>query len=271
MADSEENKNDKPQHVEVDEVQSFGGGQIKSIEPIAEGDTEHGVHGDFHAYSGGDIVEHATTSISPIMWVFYATLIIIILLTLLFTGAIPGLHMGSVGYARPVYTTNTGYANVQKMMQTNASYAAMTSPALIDMYQLPRPVNQNLQGAISAGSDVYQHYCIGCHGPNQDGNGPNAVSLNPMPRNLRNNAFMQAMSYQRIWTSIHKGVPGTAMPRWENTLNDTQIQDVIAYVFSLSAPTDPKTGDFIRPSPEAIAGSSPAAQPGGGATANVTP
>jgi hypothetical protein len=31
------------------------------------------------------------------------------------------------------------------------------------------------------------------------------------------------MSLQRIETSIHKGVPGTAMPRWENTLTDTQI------------------------------------------------
>ena len=50
---------------------------------------------------------------------------------------------------------------------------------------------------------------------------------------------MQAMSYQRIWTSLHKGVYGTAMPRWENTLTDTQFKDVIVYVFSLTAPTTP--------------------------------
>ena len=47
---------------------------------------------------------------------------------------------------------------------------------------------------------------------------------------------MQAMSYQRITTSLHKGVPGTAMPRWENTLTDAEIGDVIAYVFSLTSP-----------------------------------
>ncbi len=142
---------------------------------------------------------------------------------------------------------------------------------MIDMYQLPRPSDQNLQGAISAGSDVYQKYCIGCHGPNQDGAGPNAVSLNPSPRNLRNTAFFQAMSYQRAWTSVHQGVPGSAMPRWENTLSDRQIQDVICYVFSLTAPTDPKTGDFVRPSAQDLAGQSPASQPGGGAALNVTP
>ena len=86
---------------------------------------------------------------------------------------------------------------------------------------------------------MYQTYCIGCHGPNQDGNGVNASSLNPKPRNLHDAPFMQAMSYERIWTSLHKGVYGTAMPRWENTLTPEQFKDVIVYVFSLTAPTAP--------------------------------
>ncbi len=144
---------------------------------------------------------------------------------------------------------NTGYNNVAAIMKQNASSAALLSPAYIDMYELPHPGSPNLDAAISHGSDLYQTYCIGCHGPNQDGAGPNAVSLNPSPRNLRNVNFMQAMSLQRINTSIHKGVPGTAMPRWENTLNDNQIDDIICYVFSLTAPTDPKTGKFIKPAP----------------------
>ena len=74
-----------------------------------------------------------------------------------------------------------------------------------------------------------------------------------MPRNLRNTAFMQAMSYQRIWTSLHKGVQGTAMPRWENTLTDDQIREVITYVLSLTAPTD-ADGKFIRPTAAAVEG-----------------
>jgi mono/diheme cytochrome c family protein len=259
MADSE-NK-----HVEIDEVQEFGGGEIKSVEPIAEGDTQHGVHGNFHEYSGGQVLERTDTTLSPILWWFYATVILVIVATLLVSGAIPGVRLGSKGYARPTLTTNTGYNNIQGIMQNQASYAALTSPAYIDMYQLPRPNGQTLPQAISAGSDVYQSYCIGCHGPNQDGAGPNAVSLNPSPRNLRDQPFMQAMSYQRIWTSVHKGVPGTAMPRWENTLSDTQISDVICYVFSITAPVD-KSGNYIKPSPTDIAGSTPAASPAMGAT-----
>ena len=52
------------------------------------------------------------------------------------------------------------------------------------------------------------------------------------------------MSLQRISTSVHKGVPGTAMPRWESQLSDDQIKDVILYVFSLTAPVDAK-GNFV--------------------------
>ena len=268
--DSEENK-----HIEIDEVQEFSGGEISSIEPIAEGDTKHGVHGAFHEYSGGQILERTDTVISPIIWVFWSFVGVCIIAAVVFLGLIPrsltgGVQIGGGGqYDRPEGTTTQGYMSATAAMNTNASFVVLTSPALIDMYELPRPKGQELlgsHGAISAGSDVYQQYCIGCHGPNQDGNGPNSVSLDPKPRNLRDEPFMQAMSYQRIWTSVHKGVPGTAMPRWENVITDAQIQDVICYVLSLTAPTDPKSGQFIRPSAQDIAGSSPASQSGLGAT-----
>ena len=44
----------------------------------------------------------------------------------------------------------------------------------------------------------------------------------------------ETMTYQRINTSLHYGVHGTAMPRWENTLSEHEIQEVIAYVLSLT-------------------------------------
>jgi mono/diheme cytochrome c family protein len=224
---------------EVSEVQSFSGGQIKSIEPIAE------VH-ELHDYSGGEIVEHTSTTLSPILWGFWAVVVVVIIGTLLLSGAIPGVRMGSIGYPRPVDSTNAGYMALQSEMTTAAStYGnAHDQSQYIDMYLLPLPSGQNLTEAIAAGTDIYQNKCIGCHGPNQDGNGPNAISLNPAPRNLRDVPFMQAMSLNRISTSIHKGVPGTAMPRWEGTLSEDQIHDVIAYVFSLTAPTDTK-GNFV--------------------------
>ena len=244
---------DEQKTTEISEVQNFAGGDVKSIEPIAE------VHETMHEYSGGEIVEHTNTTISPILWGFWAIVLVGIVATLLATGAIPGIHFMGRSYARPVLTNNMGYAAVAADMGRNAggmaTYAAMTSPAYIDMYRLPLPGGENLDKSVANGAQIYQTYCIGCHGPNQDGNGPNSLTLNPMPRNLRNAPFMQAMSYQRIWTSLHKGVQGTAMPRWENTLSDDQIREVISYVFSLTAPTD-ANGKYIRPSMGAMAGSS---------------
>ena len=45
---------------EIDEVHSFGGGDIKSVEPIAE------VHREpSHQYSGGEVVERTSTDHQP--------------------------------------------------------------------------------------------------------------------------------------------------------------------------------------------------------------
>lgn len=242
---------------EIDEVQSFSGGQIKTVEPEAEV-TEH-----LHHYSGGDIVERSDTRISPWLWGFWAVVIVGIIFTLLFwflpgffNPTMKGVNARANDWGGTVVVGQPGLGNYNQLsgqMQTQMTNSVLTSPSYINMYRLPLPAGQNLNQAISKGSDVYQTYCIGCHGPNQDGNGPNSVSLDPRPRNLRDVPFMQAMSYQRIWTSVHKGVPGTAMPRWENTLNDSQIQDVIAYVFSLTAPQD-SNHNFIQPSATEIAG-----------------
>jgi len=252
-------------HKEIDEVKSFSGGQIKSVEPDVEV-TEH-----LHHYSGGDIIERSDTKITPWYWgVCVVTLIVIAggLAVVFLPGVIKpgtGETPKSTGFGATYMVGQPGIGNygaVSNTMQTETASEAMTSPAFIDMHRLPLPPGQNLDQAISKGTDVYQTYCIGCHGPNQDGNGVNSVSLDPKPRNLRDAPFIQAMSYQRIWTSVHKGVPGTAMPRWENTLNDTQFEDVIAYVFSLTAPKDATTGKFLSPSPAEIAGSAAAAGTG---------
>jgi mono/diheme cytochrome c family protein len=239
-------------HTEIDEVKSFSGGQIKSVEPEVE-TTEH-----IHHYSGGDIIERTDTRITPWYWGVVIVSLVVIVFGIIFY-VLPGLinpaMRGSEARAGNAAGGIGNYGNLSATMQSQMVSQEMTSPTFIDMHRLPLPAGQNLDQAISKGADVYQTYCIGCHGPNQDGNGVNSVSLDPKPRNLRDAPFMQAMSYQRIWTSVHKGVPGTAMPRWENTLNDTQFEDVIAYVFSLTAPKDATTGKFLTPTPAEIAGS----------------
>lgn len=255
MADTSKETHVEKQTTEIDEVQSFGGGDVKSVEPVAE------VHEEFHHYSGGQIVEHATTQVSPWLWGFWAIVIAVIFGTVIVMGGVPGLRLGKTQYAYNPERTAKGYADVQAEMSQVITTTPATQQTYFTMSSLNTAIGEgkNLDDNIAAGQDLYQHYCIGCHGPNQDGAGPNAVNLNPAPRNLRNAPFMQAMSLQRIETSLHKGVPGTAMPRWENSLNDTQINQLIIYVLSLSAPVDDK-GKFVDP----LSGvGSPSASPSG--------
>jgi mono/diheme cytochrome c family protein len=185
----------------------------------------------FHYYSGGEVKEIEGTRVSPVLWGFWTVVIIGAVGYFLFGGALGP----SVGGFKPVGGSKANLNSLQADLNAHES-AAGVSYASVDLNQLPIPPGQNITQAIAAGTTVYQSYCIGCHGPNQDGNGVNAQELNPKPRNLRDAPFMQSMSYQRITTSVHKGVPGTAMPRWENLLSENQIADVIAYVFSLTSP-----------------------------------
>jgi mono/diheme cytochrome c family protein len=259
MADTSKETHVEKQTTEINEVQSFGGGDVKSVEPVAE------VHDDFHHYSGGQIIEHTTTTVSPWLWAFWAFVIAGIIGALLISGAIPGVKLGSVSYPYNTERTAKGYQQVQSEMSSVITTVSPTQQTYFTMSALNDQIGggKSLTDNINSGQDLYQHYCIGCHGPNQDGAGPNAVNLNPAPRNLRNAPFMQAMSLQRIETSIHKGVPGTAMPRWENTLTDTQINELIVYVLSLSSPVDDK-GNFVDPLSGAGSSSASPAGPTGG-------
>lgn len=187
----------------------------------------------FHYYSGGEIKELSTTGVSPTLFWLWGIVIIGAICYFLFGGAL-GPKFG--GFQPPGNT-----AVSRESMREDLNQGVGVQLASLNLNNLPRPAGQTVPQAIDAGSQVYQTYCIGCHGPNQDGNGVGAGSLNPKPRNLHDAPFMQAMSYERIWTSVHKGVYGTAMPRWENTLSDPQFKDVILYVLSLTSPTAPSS------------------------------
>ena len=188
----------------------------------------------FHYYSGGEVKELEHTRISPWLYGVWGIVILGAVFWFLYGGALgPNRQLGALG--RGFQPTGNTTENQEALRADISNGTAILTS--LDINQVPRPAGQTLQQATDAGSQVYQTYCVGCHGPNQDGNGVGASALNPKPRNLRDAPFIQAMSYQRIWTSLHKGVYGTAMPRWENTLTDTEFKDVIVYVFSLTAPT----------------------------------
>jgi mono/diheme cytochrome c family protein len=193
--------------------------------------------GHYHYYSGGEVKELADTRVPPALWIFYYLLIFCAIISIFWLGAL-GPRLSPTGPYRPPNGSFKELSALQAQLNLQA-FPADTSPsAEFDLSRIA-PQGQSVAVAIDKGSDVYQTYCFGCHGPNQDGNGVNAASLNPKPRNLRDAPFMQAMSFQRILTSIHKGVPGTAMPRWENSLTEIQMRDAACYVLSLTSPKMP--------------------------------
>lgn len=90
---------------------------------------------------------------------------------------------------------------------------------------------------VEAGKGVYQERCSPCHGVDGDGNGPVAPFLNPRPRDftrglfkLRSTATGEPPLDSDLIQTVKKGIPGTAMPTWEGTLSEDEIQNVVAYI-----------------------------------------
>src|SRR5580692_3714011 len=78
---------------------------------------------------------------------------------------------------------------------------------------------------VEEGKRLFQEACSSCHGQNgAGGHGPSLVD------GRRVNGLDDAQLLQ----SIRKGVPGTDMP--PSTLPEPQLQQVVAFVRSLSAP-----------------------------------
>jgi mono/diheme cytochrome c family protein len=90
---------------------------------------------------------------------------------------------------------------------------------------------------------LYRRYCIGCHGPNGDGNGENAPWVNPefpKPRDFTLGLFKCRSTPSGsipldsdLFDTIGRGVFTTAMPIWI-PLTDQNRADLVAYIKTFS-------------------------------------
>jgi mono/diheme cytochrome c family protein len=60
--------------------------------------------------------------------------------------------------------------------------------------------------------EAYEIHCMQCHGQSLAGNGPVSEWIYPVPKNLRNPAFMNGLTKEKAFYSITHGVKGTPMP-----------------------------------------------------------
>ncbi len=64
---------------------------------------------------------------------------------------------------------------------------------------------------LDKGKTVYTTNCLACHGDKGDGNGPAGAMMKPKPRNLGTEAYKQGETPEKVFTTLTKGVPNTAM------------------------------------------------------------
>ncbi len=95
-------------------------------------------------------------------------------------------------------------------------------------------------GNVKHGKELYQRYCIFCHGPHGDGTGESAPYLNPKPRDFTLGTFKCRSTPtgslpldSDLYETISRGIYASAMPSW-NALTRQQRVDLIAYIKSFA-------------------------------------
>jgi mono/diheme cytochrome c family protein len=103
----------------------------------------------------------------------------------------------------------------------------------------------NLTGNAEAGKQLFQRYCIGCHGSKGDAKGENAPFVvgpleDPLPRNFTQGLFKCRSTPtgsipldSDLFDTITRGVYTTYMPPWR-PLTPSQRADLVAYIKTFS-------------------------------------
>jgi mono/diheme cytochrome c family protein len=99
----------------------------------------------------------------------------------------------------------------------------------------------NLTGHAEPGKQLYRRFCIGCHGPDGNGEGMNAQWIDPKPRDFtiatfkcRSTPTGTLPTDQDLFNAITRGFVTTNMPSWE-PLTPQQRADLVAFVKTWSA------------------------------------
>ena len=93
---------------------------------------------------------------------------------------------------------------------------------------------RNQASSIAAGSVIYEQNCVVCHGEEGRGDGPLAASLSPKPVDLREHTAAHTESV--LYQFISRGVQGTAMPAFEESLSDEERWHVLNFIVDAFPP-----------------------------------
>lgn len=103
-----------------------------------------------------------------------------------------------------------------------------------DKYNVPVPEATAEQ--IELGKEIYTKNCVSCHGEQGKGDGPAGKGLETPPADFTDGAHATFYSEEGRKQIIRKGVEGTVMVPWENTLSEEEIDAVYAYIRTFIIP-----------------------------------
>ncbi|MBI4082487.1 MAG: c-type cytochrome [Candidatus Lambdaproteobacteria bacterium] len=149
-----------------------------------------------------------------------------------------------------------------------AALLVVIGTAKLAWSQAPRPPQS--EQTLAEGRRIYSERCVYCHGEKGDGNGPVADYLDPRPRDFTVGMFKLRTTHsgelptdEDLFRVVSRGIPGTAMPRWELTLSEEQRWKVVDFIKAFSPEFADRAFDPaskvvqasapIPPSPESIA------------------
>ncbi|MFZ3215732.1 MAG: cytochrome c [Candidatus Acidiferrales bacterium] len=94
----------------------------------------------------------------------------------------------------------------------------------------------NLTGNAEDGKKLYRRFCIGCHGPDGNGEGMNAEWIDPKPRDFTEATFKcrstptgTLPTDEDLFDAITRGFVTTNMPSWR-PLSPGQRADLVAFI-----------------------------------------
>ncbi len=98
--------------------------------------------------------------------------------------------------------------------------------------EFPAGASELSRGDPERGREIYDKYCMECHGETGRGDGPRAALLAPRPGNLVS-AATSTKSDAELLGIITNGAPRTAMRGWKDELTEEDRLNVLAFIRSL--------------------------------------
>jgi mono/diheme cytochrome c family protein len=99
------------------------------------------------------------------------------------------------------------------------------------------------QQKVANGKHVYYSNCFFCHGDLMRGDGMYAHALNPIPTNFQDPGTIAQLQESYLFWRVSKGGPGlpdeagpwmSAMPQWDQFLDEEQIWDAILFLYDFT-------------------------------------